>query len=243
MARLDWHVTSEEGVTLVHLLVTSEGTERIRVENCLDGRVWPPRSQGVPEEGWADEGFEGVVDVDDRLVLGYASPADPTEPPARIESIEPVDGSESGKPVSARDVVRTLGDPTPPRDAVPRDGDADRGQPTETSPDCGRTDHECEGHPDHADHGRETGGHAAIDAWLDDVRERLDDAEGLARASSVPEASAAVDAVGGAGDVADLRSELEADREQLEELATESESLAARIERVEVPVETLKRLA
>ena len=85
--------------------------------------------------------------------------------------------------------------------------------------------------------------HAAIDAWLDDVCERVEDAERLARASSVPEASAAVDAVGGAEEIADLREHLEADRERLGELAAESERLAARIERVEVPVEMLKRLA
>lgn len=238
MARLDWHVTREGGVTLVHLLVTSEATERIRIENRLDGPVWPPRSQGVPEEGWTDEGFEGVVAADERLVLGYASPADPTEPPARIAAAEPVDGDRCEDPVSARDVVRTLGDPTPPRDAVPQD--ADSTQARETALENDRSDSQ---HESRSGRSRETESRAAIDAWLDDVCERVDDAERLARASSVPEASAAVDAVGGAEAVADLRERLEADRERLEELAAESERLAARIERVEVPVETLTRLA
>jgi hypothetical protein len=238
MARLDWHVTGEGGVTLVHLLVTSEATERIRIENRLDGPVWPPRSQGVPEKGWTGEGFEGVVAADERLVLGYACPADPTEPPARIAAAEPVDGDGCEDSVSARDVVRTLGDPTPPRDAVPRDEDADSTQARETALGSDRSDSQRESHPDRS---QET--QAAVDAWLDDVCERVEDAERLARASSVPEASAAVDAVGGAEEVADLREQLEADRERLEELAAESERLAARIERVEVPVETLTRLA
>ncbi len=115
MATLDWHVTSQGGVTLVSLLVTSEASERVRVTNCLDGPVWPPRRQGLPEEGWDEDGYEGRVAADERLVLGYACPADPAEPPARVTSLG---ASDTGGTVTAREVVRTLGDPSPPRDAV-----------------------------------------------------------------------------------------------------------------------------
>lgn len=231
MATLDWHVTTGDDVTLVCLLVTATRAERVRVENCLDGPVWPPRRQGVPEEGWDENGFEGVVDAGDRLVLGYASPAVPADPPARISAAEPADEDRGSETPSAREVVRTLGDPRPPRDAVPAGGRDDDGPATtgDRRP--------AQGTPG------ETGGRDEVEAWLDRVRERLEAAERLARVSSVREAREAVTSVGGAEDVAALRTRLDADRERLAALAADSESLATRIDRVEVPVETLERLA
>jgi hypothetical protein len=233
MATLDWHVAEMGGVSLVSLLVTGEQTRRVRIENCLDGPVWPPRRQGVPEAGWDGDGFEATVAAGERLVVGYASPAESTEPPARIVDATG-DGSEGS--TSARDVIRTLGDPRPPRDAVPADGTegkatADAGSipPDPAADDSPRLD------PD-------TRAGDAVDAWLDGVRARLEAAERLARVTSVEEATEAVASVGGAEDLATLRTRLEEDRERLEALATESESLAARIDRVSVPVETLQQL-
>jgi hypothetical protein len=243
MATLDWHVTDEGGVTLVSLLVTSERTQRVRVENCLDGPVWPPRSQGVPEAGWDGEAFEATVAAGDRLVAGYASPAEPAEPPAQLV---PAGEDEAAEMPGPREVIRTLGDPRPPRDAVPSDGDevgtiaggsnedrmAENGLALSAPAAGGRQP--AESRPRNAD---------GLEAWLDGVRDRLDAAEKLARVTSVEEATEAVASVGGAEDLATLQGRLEADRERLETLATESESLAARIDGVEVPVETLQQLA
>jgi len=272
MATLDWHVTEEGGVTLVSLVVESETAERVRVTNCLDGPVWPPRRQGVPEEGWDEEGYEGTVEAGGRLLLGYASPADPAEPPARVTSLGP---AEDVAAATAREVVRTLGDPTPPRDAV-SPGDASAaggagGAGTAVSPagevataepsdpgngpsapgldePCGSSgERERNGASDGMEgtDGRETAPdqYAAVEAWLDGVADRLEDAERLARVSSVPEASEAVASVGGPDDIARLRATLQEDCDRLEQVAGRCEDLAARVGDVEVPVETLERLA
>lgn len=266
MATLDWHVTGVDGVALVSLVVESDAAERVRVTNRLDGPVWPPRRQGVPEEGWDEDGYEGVVGADGRLLLGYASPADPAEPPARVTTLGPADGAGAA---TAREVVRTLGDPAPPRDAVsPADGSGPRGSDTggtavqrggEATDDTAGDGHAVSGAgasaeslggraQEPADDGaghQEPGSsqYPAVEAWLDSVADRLADAERLARVSSVPEASEAVASVGGPEDIARLRTTLQEDRDRLERVAGRCEDLAARVEEVEVPVETLERLA
>ncbi|WP_459193583.1 DUF7857 domain-containing protein [Halosimplex sp. J119] len=132
MVTLDWSLERSEGVTLVGLVVAAERPCRVRVENRLDGPVWPPRHRGQPAAGWDDGVFTGEVPADGRLTVGYASPAPPEEPPAEVVSTEPVaeaDGADAGErsrasPVPAVDqtpagVVRALGDPVVPRDGVP----------------------------------------------------------------------------------------------------------------------------
>lgn len=213
MATLDWQTTAEDGVVLVHLLVRSDVRQRVRIANCLEGPVWPPRRQGVPAAGWDADGFEGVVGPDERLVLGYACPAAETTPPAEIASADPA-GETAADGATPRDVIRALGDPRPPRDAVPVPDD----------------DHSTEELPE------------SVAAWLADVSERVEEAQRLGRASSVPEATAAVDAVGGLEAVRTLDATLSADEERLERVAERSRALADSIEGVDVPVETLDRL-
>jgi hypothetical protein len=257
MATLDWHLRTRDGIALVRLLVTSGATERVRVSNCLDGPVWPPRREGVPEEGWDEGGFEGVVGADERLVLGYACPADPCDPPARVTSLG---SEEDGTAVTARDVVRSLGDPSPPRDTVAsarvdtfgvsrseggRASPAGTGTASEES-DCGPGERDTDaGTVDsQGDGDAATGGEwATVEAWLDGVADRAGDAERLAGVSSVPEASAALTTVGGAEDVAALVERLETDRRRVGRVAGRCETLAARLDDLDVPVETLARLA
>jgi hypothetical protein len=225
MASLRTQTSCVGDTTLVELLVCTDAPARGRVENCLDGPVWPPRRQGVPEAGWDEDGFEGTVPAGERLVLGYASPADPAEPPVRLSSSATEAGqsdpAERPGQVSPREVIRTLGDPTPPRDAVPAGEEGG----DETSVGDGNES------PKRAGEAVRPG--AAVEDWLDGVRDRVEAAEGLASVSSVEEATEAVA----------LRARLDEDRTRLERVAADSESLAARIERVEVPVETLQRLA
>lgn len=113
MATLDWQQRRTDGVTLVELLVTSERTCHVRIESTLTP-VWPPRRQGVPDTGWTDNTFEGTIQDGGRLVLGFATPAEPTDPPAVLETEE-----EPSETVEPRDIVRALGDAAPPRDALP----------------------------------------------------------------------------------------------------------------------------
>lgn len=113
MATLNWNLTRSDGVTLVEVVVTSETTEQVRIESALTP-VWPPRRQGVPVPGWDGPTFDGTVEPDAPLVVGYASPAAPVDPPATVTDAPAEDGA-----VSPRTLVRALGDAAPPRDAVP----------------------------------------------------------------------------------------------------------------------------
>jgi len=114
---LDATVRRRAGVTLVELRVANEAAEprRVRVESELDGPLWYPRRHGDAAPGWDDEGYTGRVPADGRLALGFASPADPVEPPATVACAGRAD--EAGETTPA-DVVADLGDPRPPRDAV-----------------------------------------------------------------------------------------------------------------------------
>ena len=127
MPTLDWQVAATGETTLVELFVTSDTETRVEISSNLEP-VWPPRRQSRPAAGWDGSGFEGVVSAGEPLVLGYASPDDPVEPPATIVDTEPVTGSSEGAP-SPEALVRELGEAGPPRDAVPTHGSpsTDRG--------------------------------------------------------------------------------------------------------------------
>lgn len=116
--QLDWETDARGGVTLVSLQVTNPDPEpqRVRVANCLDGSVWFPRRQGVPEAGWDDGGYEGIVPPGGTRPLGYASPGPPETPPAEIAWTE--QAAPTAEQPSAAGVFQSLGDPRPPRDAV-----------------------------------------------------------------------------------------------------------------------------
>lgn len=105
--------TVESGVTLVAVRVRCDEPRTVRVTNELDGPVWPPRTNGVPDDGWTESSYEGRVRPDSPLAVGYATPAPPEEP---VVSVEIKDG-ETGE--NNLDAVRDLADPRPPRDALP----------------------------------------------------------------------------------------------------------------------------
>ncbi|UPV75903.1 hypothetical protein M0R89_07550 [Halorussus limi] len=148
MPELDWRVERRAGIALVKLTVRNptDAARRVRVGNRLSGPVWPPRREGVPTAGWDGGGFEGVVAARDRRALGYASPlgapADraaesgsdravespdsAAEPPAELVWSERAGESASETAPDAfadeatpEGVVRALGDPRPPADAIP----------------------------------------------------------------------------------------------------------------------------
>jgi hypothetical protein len=211
---LECSAAATDGVTLVELLVVADTPTRVTVENCLDGPVWPPRSQGLPAAGWTDDGFEGVVT--DRLALGYASPAEPRDPPARVADTAPADADGSDTP-TPRELVRRLGRAEPPRDAV---GDDRRNE-------CLR-----DLEPAVAD----TALPPAVDAWLDDVAARIDAAEGLADATAGSEASATAASAGGP-ETAATPDRVAADRAALGRLLERVGALARRADRTTVPAE------
>ena len=246
MASLDWHLTRIEGVTLVQLLVTSGTDERVRIDSHLEP-VWPPRREGEPASGWDGASFEGTVTADRRLVLGYASPAEPREPPAEIAVTGPVPEDEN-EDVTARDIVRTLGDASPPRDAVrvsdgagtaPSTGNAK--PPGQNRDGTGPRASSRNGGAVSAVGENRTGDAPA--EWLDEVEGRLARAERLTAATDADEAREIVDSLGGLDAVRGLQAQLDADREQLDALERHTSSLADRLGEVEVPLATLERIA
>ncbi|MFC7141010.1 hypothetical protein ACFQMA_14390 [Halosimplex aquaticum] len=163
MVTLDWSLERSDGVTLVGLVVAAERPCRVRIENRLDGPVWPPRCRGQPADGWEDSVFTGDVPAEGRLTVGYATPASPADPPAEVVATEPApdhDGTGSDETAPARPVptvestpagvVRALGDPVVPRDSVPVP-DTSRSEPDgtpERRPGGDRSDgpvEDCEG--------------------------------------------------------------------------------------------------
>ncbi|AGN01759.1 hypothetical protein L593_09070 [Salinarchaeum sp. Harcht-Bsk1] len=127
MVELECTTARPGGVTLVAVRldnrVESPGVDvhRIRLRSRIDGPTWPPRVQGVPAAPWDGDAAEVVVPTGQVGSIGFASPEPPVEPPVEIESVEPADpdaGSGPGDDPTAEDVLRVLGDPSPPRDAV-----------------------------------------------------------------------------------------------------------------------------
>lgn len=221
MARLDCDCERRDGVSLVELYLTSDATEDVRVEIAHDGPVWPPRRQGVPESGWDDDVWTGTVGPDDPVVLGYATPAEVGDDPARVADAEPSTADADSTDPTPRELVRTLGDARPPRDAVP--------EPTESVA------------PESSDYTAEPAGRNAVPSF-EATADRIQRAERLASVSSVDEATAAVREAGGIDAVRALAEQLAADRKRLATHAERSSRLAERAVAVDVPVETLERV-
>lgn len=266
MVSLTCGTDHRDGVTLVTVRLEGAGVaQRVRLTNRLDGPVWPPRRHGVPEPGWDDGGFETVVPADEVVAVGYASPAPPADTPVAVVDREIVEEGAAEEAATAADALRDLGDPSPPRDAVPvpagdspepsaasapadpersDDGTAEtstgtaareRAEGASASP-SPQTERECEPSP---------AGEipAAVAAWLDDVEERVATAERLAAAETVPEATAAMRATGGLEEADAMLERLRREAAALESLANRADVLAERTAAADVPLETLERLA
>lgn len=247
MVSLACTASREESVTLVTgSLSNPDRPRRIRLENCLDGPVWPPRRRGVPAAGWTDDGVEWTLDAGETRALGYATPAPPADPPMVVAEAEPVepDASADFEPrVAVPDVedsvdgvLRTLGSPLPPRDAVPTP------TPTDTNAaDGATTADELSGSP--GKECRAPVGVDAADAWLDAVADRLDVAERLTGTARLSAAGPAVAAVGGLAGVRELDEQVAADATEVRRIADRARTLADQAEAVAIPVDLIERLA
>ena len=266
MATLDWTCETIGGVTLVELVVTAEQAEQVRIESNLSP-VWPPRRQGHPEAGWDGESFEGRVEADDCLVVGFASPAEPVEPPVDLQTEPPADDDD----IDPQAVIRALGDGIPPRDAVPAGDAPNHGGTAAVSTNSPTNDAESVGasrNENPAEDRREspparqkaesgpepqagaTDGRTAmptalppaVEAYFEALDRRITAAEQLADPGTVDQAREAVTAAGGIEAVGGLERQLRADRARLERLETRQQTLASRLEAVEIPVERLDRV-
>lgn len=226
MARLDCRTETVAGVTLVALHLESDAPERVTLERTHEAPIWPPRRQGVPERGWGEDGWTGTVRPGHPRSLGYATPTDPPEPPVQVTETEP--DPAATERADPRDVLRSLGDPRPPRDAVDPSVETATAA-ADRDPDPGDAD----------DSAAPSDGNDGPD--LDAIATRLDRAEELARISSVEEAGRIVEAAGGIEAVRELVAQLERDRATLADLHERTTRLRDRAT-VEVPVDDLARL-
>lgn len=260
MVTLSCTASRADGVTLVTGRVENSGdTRRVRLTSRLDGPLWPPRRQGVPAEGWDDEGFACVLGADDVRPLGVASPAPPVDPPLVVEETEPV-GTDDADGVAPRvavpavettpdGVVRTLGAPRPPRDAVPTP-DTDSGARPSTLR-TGRENTAAPGDTEPTAAVADAGGDSAgpnpgggpVTATLDAVAGRVETADRLSATTRVPDATEALRELGGIAGARDLNAQLSRDVDRLSRLAARASELVDRAETATVPVERLDRVA
>ena len=238
---LDWTTRRANGVTLVALRLRNErATDRtVRLENRLDGPVLPPRRQGEPEPGWDRNGVSKRVPAEKSAALGYACPADATDPPVVIDAVEPAGELADEEPVAQ--ARRQLGDPRPPRSVLSEAADPDTEQgppqnPSESPPE------EPEAREDGESAEPSNALPAGAETFLHPYRERVETVEALGVAS-VPEAAALLETNGGLTWVEQTGLMLTADAAALRALAAEATALAARAETATVPTRSLRRLS
>lgn len=244
----DCTTESVAGATLVTVRVRNEAPvpRRVRVRNELPGPVLPPRREGVPERGWDESGFEGVLDAGEKRALGYACPV--VSDGDRPVSVASLGRAESGRAADREnEAIRALGRARPPADAVPvpgrslaRDSLPDDAEGPAASDDV-RPGDEADGthvagtHADEdasersvseeASDGRDRGPRPpAVASWLDAVEARVRLAERLTDATAT-DAAAVLET---AGDVSGLPSAVDADEAALRAVAARASELADR---------------
>ena len=95
--------------------------------------VWTPPEQGRPR--WHDG--TATVDVPAGVVagIGFATPSKCPDEPVEVQSVQPAGEQENDQPTEPKTILRALGDPRPPRNAVPI--------PTMSETESGDRDHEA----------------------------------------------------------------------------------------------------
>jgi hypothetical protein len=238
MVEVECRTERREGVTLVAAVVINNTSvrRRVRVEHALDGPTWPPRRHGVPVEGWNGSAYVATVAAGDRTAVGFASPAPPESPAVSVTEnrrVDPADG-ETETPATAEDVVRRLGDPSPPVDAVPMAGDGSSS--ADASPDAAAL-----GSGPNADADLPS----PVAEWFRTVVSRLETAENCTDAATLREATRAVEDAGSLDDVKATVDRLEADAAALRAVERRAGALADRTARAagSVPLATLRTLS
>lgn len=239
MVEVECRTQRRDGVTLVAAVVRNDTSvrRRVRVEHALDGPTWPPRRHGVPAEGWDGDTYVTTVAAGDRVAVGFASPAPPESPSVTVTEHHRIDPEDDGMAATesetAGDVVRRLGDPSPPGDAVP------------AASDPSITDENRDG----ATAGREEYGDSELPPpvaeWFRTVAARLETVENCADATTLREATRAVEDAGSFDDVEATVDRLEADAAALRAVERRAGTLADRATRAagSVPVATLRTLS
>lgn len=269
MVSLSCTTAESDGVTLVTgRIENADQPRRVRVENRLDGPVWPPRRRGVPAAGWTESGFECVLAADETRALGYACPApadDPALVVAETEPVDPDDGEPAFEPGAAvpsidgtpTGVVRALGSPRPPRDAVPVPDSNEAATAGDTAADPAMASTaDASTSSESSSEQSESQGVAtasgdeppseppveAVQAWLAGVEARLDLADEVSGTTRLAVVADALERAGGITGVRDVDEQLDEDAKKLRQVAERATALAERAESATIPVEEIERL-
>lgn len=243
-------------------------TRHARVKNRLDGPVLPPLEQGIPEQGWDEDGVTVTVPAETTVGIGYACRA-PPDPSASSVELDATGRGTAPEDAPERRARRSLETFRPPREAVQGESavieDETRRQPPRNrrcSPRDRRQTDDRRGRQRADDAGSEKPavtrakrrielGDRLAECGVDgaaDALERLGDSD-LVRERGI---DGAVNLRGRLGEDAEtldreadrLRSEAKRLREaadQAEEEATQLSSRAERARSIEVPVDALGR--
>lgn len=115
--RLAWDLQEYDELILVTARVHNPAPVKryVRLQNHLDGKVRPPRSNGIPERGWDVDGVTITIPAQSVRGVGYACKADRTSPPLGIESTGRGNAPDADAPTRAHRLLDTF---RPPRNAV-----------------------------------------------------------------------------------------------------------------------------
>lgn len=116
MVELRSKTRREDGVTFVSVVVTNSRrtAQRIRLESQLDGPTWPPHDGRRPLPAWDGDCWEARIRAGESRGIGFASPAQPADPPIELVEIERADGNRE----THDEVIAALDEWTPPTDVL-----------------------------------------------------------------------------------------------------------------------------
>lgn len=117
---LETETERREGVTLVTATVRNALTtpQVVRLEHRLDGPIWRPSKRGIPDPEWEGEAWRATLPPGRSRGVGFASPADPVDPPLVVETARRATAADDGR--SPESVLAELDDWKPPRSVVDR---------------------------------------------------------------------------------------------------------------------------
>lgn len=123
MVELEWRTASRGDVSFVAATLdnrrsqTGVDAHQVHADVRIDGELWPPCVDGHPSPEWDGEALDVTIPVGSTRGIGAAGRGSFGSPPIEVVHVEPAE-EERSKPDSV-DVLRALGDPSPPREAVP----------------------------------------------------------------------------------------------------------------------------
>lgn len=114
MVTIETTADRRNGITTVQIVLSNGRStpQLVRIRNALEGPVWPPRPEGVPDPRWADDVWESTIEPGRTRGIGFATPAPPTDPLVEILTSERVPSADLVR--SPAETLAELDDWRPP---------------------------------------------------------------------------------------------------------------------------------